>query len=52
MSMVSVELIVLIFVSFYGINFDFSKPLDEFFVLDFREYLGDENVKMGTVNSE
>ena len=36
MFMVSVELIVLVFISFPGINFDFSRPLDEFLVLSFR----------------
>ena len=41
MSIVLVELTVLVSVSLLGINFDFSRPLDEFFVLDFSEYLGD-----------
>ena len=44
MSMVVVELIVLIFISFLGISFDFIRPLDEFLVLDFCEYLGDGSV--------
>ena len=43
-SMVSVELTILVFVSLSGISFDFSKPLDEFLVLDFHEYLGDGGV--------
>ena len=47
MSMVSVELTVLVSISLLGISFDFSRPLDEFLVLDFLEYLGDGSVKRG-----
>ena len=51
MSMISVELIVLISVSLSWISFNFSRPLDEFLVLNFREYLGDGSVEWGSVNS-
>ena len=47
MSMVSVELIVLASVSFSEISFDFFRSLNEFLVLDFREYLGDGSIERG-----
>ena len=50
-SMVSIELTVLVSISLSEISFDFSRPFDEFLVLDFCEYLGDESVKRGSVNS-
>ena len=46
-SMVSVELTILVFISLSGINFDFSRPLNEFLMLDFHEYLGDGGIKRG-----
>ena len=47
MFMVSVELTVLVSVSLSWISFDFSKPLNEFLVLNFYEYLGDGSVEWG-----
>ena len=48
---VSVELIIRVYVSLLEISFDFSRPLDNFPVLDFCEYLGDRGVKRESVNS-
>ena len=45
MPVISVELTIFIFVPFMGINLDFSRLLDEFFVLDLYEYLGNESVE-------
>ena len=42
---ISMELTVLVIVSFAGIGFDFSRPLDEFFMLDLREHLGDGSIE-------
>ena len=47
MFMVSVELTVLVSVSLSWISFDFSKPLNEFLVLNFYEYMGDGSVEWG-----
>ena len=46
MPVISVKLTILIFISLSGINLDFSRPFDEFFVFDLSEHLGDEGVEV------
>ena len=45
--MISVELIIFVLVPFLRISLDFSKPVDEFLVLDLRKHLGDGSVEKG-----
>ena len=47
MIVISVEFIKLVFVSFWGVGLDFSKPLNELFVLNLRNHLGNGNVEGG-----
>ncbi|GFZ09795.1 hypothetical protein Acr_21g0003940 [Actinidia rufa] len=42
---ISLELTVLVLISFAGIGFDFFRPLDEFFMLDLREHLDDRSIE-------
>ena len=43
--MISMELKIFILVSLAGVSFDFSRTLDEFFVFNFREHLGNGGVE-------
>ena len=45
MAVIPVELTVLIFVSLSGISLDFSRPLNEIFVLNLYKHLGNEGIK-------
>ena len=43
--MILVELIVLVLVSLMEVSLDFTRPLDEFFMFDLCEHLGDGDVE-------
>ena len=45
MTMVSMEFTILVLVSLTRISFDFCKPFDEFFMLNFCKYLGDGSIE-------
>ena len=45
MTVISVELTKLVFVSFSGVILDFFKPLNELFMLNLRKHLGNGSVE-------
>ena len=44
-SVISVEFVVLILVPFLGVSFDFYRPLEEFFMFDLNQDLGNGGVE-------
>ena len=47
MPVISIEFTIFVLISFSRIDLNFSRPFDEFFVLDLREHLGNESVERG-----